>query len=87
MSSPDRQPRDDIVRAGSFDGGDHGRLIVQARDVADADRLARAEFEAEEVLERAGQPRAPFAGWQAGERRIVDEDAPGRRLVHLGTAA
>ena len=62
---------------------DDRRLVVQARHVAEADGVARAELEAEEVLERAGQPRAPLVGRHARQRRVVDEDRARRRLVHL----
>ena len=36
---------------------DHRRLVVEARHVADAHGVARAELEAEEILERARQAR------------------------------
>ena len=39
---------------------DDRRLVVEPRHVAEADRLAGAELEAEEVLERAGQALAPL---------------------------
>ena len=54
-----RQTRDDIVGAGARHGGRHGRLVVEPRQIADADTVPGAEFEAEEVLERAGQPGPP----------------------------
>ena len=83
VSRPDGRRDDDVVGAGALDGRDDGRLVVQARHVAEADGLARAELEAEEVLERAGQARPPLVGGHAGERRVVDEDRARRRLVHL----
>ncbi len=58
-------------------------LVVQARHVADAHRVAGGKLEAEEVLEGAGQARAPLVGPHAGERRAVDQDPAGRRLVQL----
>ena len=45
---------------GATDGRLHGRLVVEPRHIAQTDRLAGLEFEAEKVLKRAGQPRAPF---------------------------
>ena len=62
VSRPARQPRDHVVGAGAVDGGDDGRLVVEARHVAEADGVPRAELEAEEILEGAGQPRAPLVG-------------------------
>ena len=84
VSRPGRQPRDDVVGAGALDGRDDRGLVVHARHVADADGVAGAELEAEEVLERAGQARAPLVGRHARERRVVHEDRAGRRLVQLG---
>ena len=77
------QSRDHVVGAGAADRRQHGGLVVDARHVAEADRLPRAELEAEEVLERARQARPPLVGRHAGERRVVHENAPRRRLVHL----
>ena len=45
--------------------------------------MPRAELEAEEILERARQARAPLVGRHARQRRVVDEDRARRRLVHL----
>ena len=43
----------DIGRAGVIDGCRHRRQIVQVRQVADANSLARLELEAEKVLKRS----------------------------------
>ncbi len=48
-----------------MNSGDHGGLVVQPGEVAQADRVPRAEFEAEKILERARETRPPLAGWQA----------------------
>ena len=77
------QTRQNVARARAFDGGEHRRLIVQPGNVAQADGVAGAEFEAEEILERAGEAIAPLGGGQARERRVVHQDRAGRRLVHL----
>ena len=47
-------------------------------------RVAGAELEAEEVLERAGQPRAPLVGRHARQSAPSTRIAPGGRLVELG---
>ncbi len=59
---PERQPCDHIFGARPSDGGGDGRPIVEAGEVADADGVSGAEFEAEEILERAGEARAPLRG-------------------------
>ncbi len=46
--------------------------------------MAGLELEPEEVLERAGQPRAPFVGRHAGQLDAVDQDPARVRLVELG---
>src|SRR5262249_2398106 len=43
------QLRNDIVCPSSIDCRPHGRLIVQAREIADADRVLGAVLEAEEI--------------------------------------
>ena len=58
-------------------------LVVEPRQIADADGVPGAELEAEEVLEGAGEPRAPVDGGNAREVGSIDEDAAARRLVHL----
>ena len=45
--------------------------------------VAGGKLEAEEVLEGAGQARAPLVGPHAGEGSAVDQDPAGRRLVQL----
>src|SRR5947207_601026 len=45
--------------------------------------LPFAKFEPEEILERAGEPCTPLVSRHARERRVVDRDRSGRRLVHL----
>ena len=84
VSNPAVSPTDDVVGAGALDGRRDRRLVVQARHVADAHGVAGSELEAEEVLERAGQSRAPFVGGHAGELDVVDQDPAGVRLVELG---
>src|SRR5207302_10347652 len=50
---PCYQPGNDVVGAGTPDGGHDRRLVVQPRHVADTYRVAGPELETEEVLERA----------------------------------
>ena len=83
VSRPDGRRATTSSAPRAIDGRDDRGLVVQARHVAEADRLAGAELEAEEILERAGQPRAPLVGRHARERRVVHEDRARRRLVHL----
>ena len=84
VSSPAGQPRDDVVGPGALDGADDGGLVVEPGHVADADGLARAELEAEEVLEGAGEALAPLVGRHARQRLAVHEDRARRGLVELG---
>ena len=72
-----RQTGDDVAGAGAIDRRDHRGLVVQPGDVAQTDRVPRAEFEAEEILERARQARPPLAGRHARQRRVVHEDRTG----------
>src|SRR5205814_4127631 len=74
---PRRQARDDVPGAGAIDGGDNSGLVIHAGHVAEADGVAGAKFEAEEILERTRQTLAPLVGRHAGERRLVDEDRSG----------
>ena len=62
----------------------HRRLVVEARHVADADRLPRAELEAKEVLKGAGQARrATSSADMRASGCAVDQDLTRRRLVEL----
>ena len=79
-----RQPTDDVVGAGAADGRHDRGLVVQPRHVADAHGVAGPELEAEEVLERARQPRAPLVRGHAGQLDAVHQDPAGGRLVELG---
>src|SRR5213593_428571 len=49
---PRRQARDDVPGAGAIDGGDNSGLVIYAGHVAEADGVAGAKLEAEEILER-----------------------------------
>ena len=77
------QARDHVVGAGPIDGSDHSGFVVETRHVAKADRLARQKLEAEEILKRARQAAAPLVRRHSRQRRVVHENAAGRRLVHL----
>src|SRR5262245_19041640 len=44
------QPYDHIISTGATDCRDHGRLVIEARNVTDAHRVTRAKLETEEVL-------------------------------------
>ena len=72
---------DDVARAGPLDGRRHRRRVVEPRQVADADGVARPELEPEEVLKRAGEPRTPRIRRHARELDAVDQDAPAGRLI------
>src|SRR5690349_14407109 len=48
-----REARDYVVGAGAADGRTDRGGVLDARDVAGADALLRAELEPEEILERA----------------------------------
>ena len=83
VSSPDVRRDTTSLGAGPLDRRHHRALVVHASDVAQADRLARAELEAEKVLEGACEARTPFRGGHTRERRVVDENGSGCRLVHF----
>ena len=51
---PGCEAADHVLGPGPIYGGGHCRLVVLAGDIAHADRLADAELEAEEILERTG---------------------------------
>ena len=81
---PELEARDHIFGAGAADRSHDRRLLLDARDITQPDTVAGAQLEAKEVLKGAGEPRAPRVGADALERHVVDEDAPGRGLVHPG---
>src|SRR6266704_1314288 len=60
-----------------------GRYVVDAGHVAEPDRLPGQQLEAEEVLERPGEPGAPLVGGQPREVDVVDQDPARRRRVQL----
>ena len=62
VSRPAGSRVDHVVGAGARDRGRDRRLVVEPRHVAEADGVPRPELEAEEILERAGQPRPPLVG-------------------------
>ena len=62
-------------------------LVVEARQVADAHRVARLELEAEEILERARQARAPLGGVNPREIGAIDQDAAARSARTSSRAA
>ena len=78
------QTIDDVRRAGAVNRDSDSRLVVEARHVTQPDGLSHEEFEADEVLKRAGQPRAPGVGRHACEWHVIHQDGSGRGLVHLG---
>ena len=51
-----------VIGAGAIDRGNDGRFVVEPRDVAEADRVARAKLEAKKILERARDVLAPIVG-------------------------
>ena len=78
---------DHVVGAGPTDGVGDRRPLVHPRLVAEPDRGHGAELEAEEVLERPGEPGAPLPRRDPREVDVVDEDRARRRCVHAATAA
>ena len=65
---------DDIRCAGAIHGSNDGRLMVQPANVADANRLASLQLEAEEVLKGPCEPRAPSV------RRIRNSSTSSTRI-------
>ena len=79
-----RQRFHHVLGAGTFHRCGNGGRFVHARRVAQADRAAGRKLEAEEVLERAGEPFAPLHRGNTREVFAIDENAPGGGFVHLG---
>ena len=79
-STPDAHVAPNCV---SSPDGSHRGEVVHPHDIAEPDGLPGQEFEAEEILEGAGQPRAPLRRRQAGQRDVIDEDLARRRFVQL----
>jgi hypothetical protein len=48
------QSQNDVLGAGATDGRGHRRRVVEAREIADSDRLPREKFESKKILKRAG---------------------------------
>src|SRR5690348_1183315 len=59
---------DDIGCTRALDGRTYGDRVIHARNVAYAHRVLGTELELVEILERAGEPRAPRVGVHACER-------------------
>src|SRR5207237_9725649 len=78
---PGRQPGNHVVGPRAIDGRNDRGLVVEAGDIPDPDGMTRPEFEPEEILERAGEPRPPRIGGHAREIDSVPEDVPARRPV------
>src|SRR4030095_11781753 len=78
-----RQSYDHIVSTGATDGGDHGRLVIEARDVTDPHCGTRAKLETEEVLKRPGKTRTPVDGRNAIEINAVNQNPSTRWRVHF----
>ena len=88
VSSPAGSCVDHVVGAGPVDRRADRRLVVEPRHVAQADGVPGAELEPEEVLERAGQPRAPRRPPAIRARATPSTRIrPPRRLVQLRRAA
>ena len=81
---PRDQPADDVAGAGPAEGRHDRGLVVQPWHVADPHAVAGPELEAEEVLKRPRQPRAPLVRGHAGQRNAVNQDPAGGRFVELG---
>src|SRR5215472_16934632 len=67
--------RDHIFRPGAADGGDYRGFVFEPEHVAKPDGMARAELEAEEVLERPRETRTPFAGANPREVHAIHQYA------------
>ncbi len=72
---------DDVAGVGPIEGCLDGRLIVDERQVADADRLPGDELEAGEVLETRGDSLPPARRGDAGQVGAVGPDHARRGLV------
>src|SRR5207244_6926672 len=65
----------------AFDGGRHGRPVVEARQVPYTHGVTHPELEPEKVLKRAREARPPRGRRHARQFRAVHEDAPLGRLI------
>ena len=74
---------DDIVSPGTFDRSFDRCPVLDACDVADADRGLHLVLELEEVLESPCQAGPPGVGRDPREVRVVDRDPAGGRVVEL----
>ena len=74
MSRPARSRVDHVVGAGPVTAAPTAAVVVQPRQVAEADARAGEELEAVEVLERAGHRRPPRVGVDAAERLPSSSD-------------
>src|SRR5581483_3397932 len=76
-----RQPGDHVVGAAARNGRVERRRLVDAVEVAQADRLAGEQLEPEEVLERTGETAAPLDGRDTRQVGAVDGDRPAGGFV------
>src|SRR5438876_884563 len=73
---------DHIIGPGSANGSAHGRLVVEPWNVTHTYRMLRPKFEAEEILERAGQTGPPFAGGDSRQIDAIHQNPAVVGLVH-----
>src|SRR5271167_3911424 len=74
---------DHIFRPGAADGRDYGGFVFKPGHIAEPNGMARAELEAEEVLERPREARAPFLGANPREVHAIHHYASLVRLVEV----
>ena len=76
VSRPAARRVDDVVGAGPVDRADDGRLVVEARHVAHADRVPGAELEAKKSWKAPARSRAPRVGAACARAAVVDRIRP-----------
>src|SRR3954451_7228216 len=71
-------------RAGPRSCSRYRWIVIESWQIAQTHGLPRAKFKSVEILKCTRQFRAPFVRADPRQRHIVDENRPGRWLVHLG---
>ena len=81
------QMLDHVIGARASDRGNHGGLVVESRDVAEAHSVARAKLEAKKILERARDVLAPIVSGNPRQVNAIYQDATLRRADRGAPAA
>ncbi len=74
----------DILGSRALDSGDDRGLAFQSRQVAQTHSVPGSKLKSIEVLECAGEPRAPVIGGHPAQGGLVDQNRALGGLVHLG---